>query len=146
MSQARATIALLLSACATLACQQPDVGDRCRLTWGETSAAPTPSTTRGDYLETGNFACENFICIVSPVTSGEYSRCPGANPDTGDQGSCGYCSKRCVSDDDCYKSETGLECREMVLDEDFINSLPEDVRQKYLGEVGTSTRYCAAPR
>ncbi len=55
-----------------------------------------------------------------------------------------YCSKPCVSDQDCYKSETGLVCRQMVLDPAFVASLPPD-QQQYLGGIQFSS-YCAVPR
>jgi hypothetical protein len=146
MSLARATIATIsLFASLALACQEPDVGARCRMTWGEGEAGPTPSTTDGDFLETGNVGCEDLVCIVSPATSGEYASCAGADATSGDQGSCGYCSKPCVSDDDCYGSETGLECRQMVLDPQFIAALTPEVRETYLADVSFSS-YCGVPR
>jgi hypothetical protein len=75
---------------------------------------------------------------LSPLTAGErYADCPS--------GLCGYCSKPCVSDQDCFKSETGLICRQLVLDEEFINSLPPDVRETYLAGV-TFSSYCAVPQ
>ena len=42
------------------------------------------------------------------------------------------------------KGDTGLVCRTVVLDPQFLASLPEDVRQKYLGDVQFSS-YCATP-
>jgi hypothetical protein len=146
MSPARATTAaLLLLASLAIACQEPDVGARCRMAWGEGATSPTPSTAQGDYLETGNVGCEDLVCIVSPATSGKYGSCAGGDPDAGDAGSCGYCSKPCVSDDDCYRSETGLECRQMVLDPQFIAALTPAVREKYLADVSFSS-YCGVPR
>lgn len=127
-------------------CQQPDVGQRCKLSWGDGSTgypAPTPATAPGDYLETGNLACDSLVCIVSPATSGEYSGC------VGDQ--CGYCSKPCVSDTECYHSQTGLVCRQMVLDPAFIQYLENQdalngthLADLYLGQARYS-RYCAVP-
>jgi hypothetical protein len=127
-------------ACAALAagCQDPDVGARCDIQWGGSIAAPEPSTADGDYLETGNPTCDSLVCIVSPATSGEYSTCAGEHVQ------CGYCSKPCVSDADCYESETGLVCRQMVLDDEFIASLPPEVRDMYLGDA-QSSYYCAVP-
>jgi hypothetical protein len=121
------------------------VGARCQLSWGTDAAypAPTPATIPGDYLETGNLACDSLVCIVSPSTSGEYSSCDGDK--------CGYCSKPCVSDSECYKSETGLVCRQMVLDPEFIRLLEEQdvangthLADQYLGDARYS-RYCAVP-
>jgi len=131
--------ALALAALAALvACQPPDVGQRCEITWaGANPPTPTDPNFSSDYLETGNTACDNLVCIVSPVRSGKYSDCPN--------GACGYCSKPCVSNEDCYQSQTGLVCRQMVLDPAFIASLPPDVRQKYLGNASQFSSYCAVP-
>ena len=120
-------------------CQDPDVGQRCRVPRDPLAqASPTPATITGDYLENGNPACDNLVCIVSPtVPGGRYNDCPG--------GECGYCSKPCVSDTDCFRSETGLACRQMVLDEAFMNSLPADLRERYLADIQFSS-YCAVPR
>lgn len=117
-------------------CQSPDVGARCTIAWADPSTAPTPTGIDGDYLETGNLACDSLVCIVSPAQTGEYSGCDGT--------ACGYCSKPCVSDTECYKSETGLVCRQMVLDPDFIASLDPAVAERYLGDARYS-RYCAVP-
>ncbi|HSN15317.1 MAG TPA: adventurous gliding motility lipoprotein CglC [Anaeromyxobacteraceae bacterium] len=127
----------IVAACAALlsGCQPPDVGQRCELAWGtDRSTAPTPTSTESDYVETGNASCETLVCIVSKATSGEYSTCDGDK--------CGYCSKPCVSDADCYKSETGLVCRKMVLDDAFIASLDPATREKYHVQYSS---YCAVP-
>jgi hypothetical protein len=120
-------------------CQSPDVGQRCQLPRDpEAADAPTPATISGDYLETGNPSCDNLVCIMSPSTPGSrYNGCPG--------GECGYCSKPCVSDQDCFRSVTGLACRQMVLDPAFLASLSPETRQKYLGDIQFSS-YCAVPR
>jgi len=141
-------LAFVASAALTAGCQSPDVGQRCDVAWGTNTTefpAPRPETIPGDYLETGNLACDSLVCIVSPARSGEYSRC--ASGDT----QCGYCSKPCVSDTECYKSETGLVCRQMVLDPEFIRLLEEqdeangtNLADQYLGDARYS-RYCAAP-
>jgi hypothetical protein len=128
-------------------CQPPDVGARCDIQWNraDPAAAPTPASIPGDYLETGNLACDSLVCIVSAAKSGEYSKCAG------DRTQCGYCSKPCVSDAECFKSETGLVCRQIVLDPGFILYLQEqdaangtNVAGEYLGDARYS-RYCAAP-
>lgn len=139
-----ALIAFAASAALLSGCQEPDVGQRCDIQWNRegTVPAPTPATIPGDYLETGNSACDSLVCIVSPADSGEYSECAGEN-DT----QCGYCSKPCVSDAECYESETGLVCRQMVLDPEFIALLEETdplLAEKYLGDARYS-RYCAVP-
>lgn len=137
----RVALLALVAAALCGGCQAPDVGQRCNFGWAAAPSvpAPTPSTIDADYLETGNMACDSLVCIVSPATSGEYASCDG------DQ--CGYCSKPCVSDTDCYKSETGLVCRQMVLDADYIQWLQEnhpELAATYLGDAPYS-RYCAVP-
>ncbi len=137
-------VMVLAAAIATLVgCQGPDVGQSCTLSWGEdpTLQAPTPtqlySSGSGDYFQSGNPACEGLICIVSPVAPGARYAC--------DAPGCGYCSKACISDDDCYSSKTGLVCRQMVLDKVFIDQLDPVTRQRYLSNVQFSS-YCATPR
>lgn len=135
-----APASLILALVALLAgCQDPDVGQRCLVpSKPNAQFAPTPDTIAGDYLESGNPSCDNLVCIVSPaVPDGKYSQCPG--------GECGYCSKPCVSDQDCFRSETGLACRQMVLDPAFISSLDPETREKYLADIQFSS-YCAVPR
>ena len=117
-------------------CQSPDVGQRCELAWGPTNP-PRPNEVSGDYLETGNLACDSLVCIVSPATSGQYASCSGAQ--------CGYCSKPCVSDRDCYTSSTDLVCAQLILDPMFIASLDEATRQRYLGEIQFAN-YCVVRR
>ena len=126
------------------ACQNPDVGARCALAWNPnwqqdgTAPPPTPQTASGDYFESGNIGCEDLICIVSPAgDTTKYASCSGD--------ACGYCSKPCVSDQDCYKSDTGLVCQKLVLDEAFLASLDTTTRQRYLGETQFSS-YCVVPR
>ena len=106
-----------------------------------TARPPTASqlyTSNGsDYFESGNLACDGLVCIVSPAPAGsEYgSSVPGQ----------GYCSKPCVSNADCYESETGLVCRQMVLDPVFLETLDAATRQRYLADIQYSS-YCAVPR
>jgi hypothetical protein len=111
------------------ACQQPDVGQSC--SFDAPGVAPGP--IQADYLETGKTECENLVCIRSPEPPAG-SKIQN-NP---------YCSKPCVSDGDCSRGETGLVCRSVVLDPEFLASLPEETRRKYLGDVQFSS-YCAAP-
>jgi hypothetical protein len=101
------------------ACQDPDVGQSCSIDVPEGPVA-------ADYLETGKTECENLVCIRSPQR---------ATP---------YCSKPCVANDDCSTGETGLVCRTVVLDPEFLAQLPEEVRRRYLGDVQFSS-FCAAP-
>jgi hypothetical protein len=134
-ARSRKALALATAGLALAACQSPDVGQRCNMKLDAT--AYNPASVTSEIVLTFAPECDNLICILSPVSSGKYAGCAdGLN--------CGYCSKPCVSDQDCYKSETGLVCRQMVLDEAFINSLPADVRDKYLAGVQFSN-YCAVP-
>ncbi len=119
--------ALLAAALALAACQGPDVGQACSLRYQ--NAAPGPGA---DGLETGVFECQNPICIASYLPPGSDVK---HNP---------YCSKACVSNRDCYSGETGLVCREVVLDPDFLALLDDATKARYLGEVQTSS-FCAAP-
>jgi len=107
-------------------CQDPDVGQACSLS--VTLLAPT-----SDWFETGNFECVNPVCMQSPVAPGGSK--VKHNP---------YCSKACVSDRDCYSGETGLVCRAVVLDQQFLAALDPVIRQKYLGDIQISN-YCAIP-
>lgn len=107
------------------------------LAWGSTTPPPTPQTVSGTYFESGNVGCEGLICIVSPASGSKYDSCSGD--------ACGYCSKSCVSDQDCYKSETGLVCQKLILDDAFLASLDPATRERYLAETSSSS-YCAVPR
>jgi hypothetical protein len=123
------------------ACQEPDVGQPCKIAWGTADTAPPPPDPvtlfeegGSEWFESGNTECENLVCIVSPAA-------PGSRYATG-----GYCSKPCVSDNDCFKSETGLACRQLVLDPLFLAALDQidpSLKQKYLGDVQFSS-YCVA--
>ncbi len=140
-----------LSALAALAllaaCQGPDVGQRCTFGGNNPVAGVEPATVSGDYLETGNVACDSFVCIVSPIQPGtaspdisaRYGSCASSGSTL-----CGYCSKPCVSNQDCFQSKTGLECRQMVLDPQFLASLDPATRAAYLADVSYSS-YCAVP-
>ncbi len=136
------TAAALAVVALAAACQGPDVGQRCALRTGSGTTEPTPQSVSGDLLETGNAACDDFVCIVSPAPTGSrYGSC--ANGDT----MCGYCSKPCVSNQDCFQSKTGLVCRQMVLDPAFIAQLQQTdpaLAQKYLADI-TFSSYCAIP-
>ncbi|HEX9244374.1 MAG TPA: adventurous gliding motility lipoprotein CglC [Anaeromyxobacter sp.] len=142
--RARAPIlALFVVALTTLgACQSPDVGQPCTITWGTGSTEPPPDPVTlykeggSDWFESGNTQCENLVCIVSPAA-------PGSQYSGG-----GYCSKPCVSNQDCFQSETGLVCRQLVLDPAFLkalDTLDPALRQKYLGDIQFSS-YCVVAR
>lgn len=139
-------LALALLPLLALACQDPDVGAPCTLSWG-TPPAPRPQEIQGEYFQSGNIGCEDLVCIVSPSTdtSSEYvTRCE----DNGDN--CGYCSKPCVSNEDCYTSDTGLVCDLVLPDAAFLAELdrtPEGraLRERYLADIAFSS-YCVLPR
>jgi hypothetical protein len=137
------TPALAALVLALAACQDPDVGQPCKITWGTGETAPPPpdpvtlfKTGGSDWFESGNTQCENLVCIVSPAP-------PGSQYSGG-----GYCSKPCVSNQDCFESETGLVCRQLVLDPAFLKELDTfdpALRQKYLGDIQFSS-YCVVRR
>jgi hypothetical protein len=137
--------AVAMLALLALACQKPDVGSVCTLQWGTdpSNPPPAPSSAKADSFQTGNLACDDLVCIVSPAPAdSKYStRC--ADPATGVN--CGYCSKPCVSNQDCYTSETGLVCDIILPDPAFVASLDPDVRQRYLADIAFSS-YCVVPR
>lgn len=165
MRPAAIKLAVALATVALAACQDPDVGERCPLQWGTDSSLPrpTPATAAGDYFESGNPACDDLVCIVSPASSGsKYADCEGEN--------CGYCSKPCVSNDDCYTDDTGLVCDLVLLDPAFLAALDASnkscttstdcdagqqcgadgqctptVRERYLGDIAFSS-FCVVPR
>jgi hypothetical protein len=141
-----ALVLVAASAALGAGCQSPDVGQRCQIpSYPGSTLDPKPTEIDGDFLETGNPACDSLVCIASPVKTGEYSSCDGTQ--------CGYCSKPCVSDAECFESETGLVCRQLVLDPAYISYLETQLAPDgsgrtladiYLGEARYS-RYCAVP-
>jgi len=132
---------------ALVACQSADVGNPCTLAWNptwEADGTPPPPNAVGlydaggsDYFEAGNLACDDLVCIVSPSPLGSRY---GSIED-----GLGYCSKPCVSNQDCFQSDTGLVCRQMVLDPVFLEQLDPITRDRYLSEVQFSS-YCSVPR
>jgi hypothetical protein len=136
-------MALVAALLALAACQEPDVGQPCDIAWGTGESAPPPPNPvtlfrsgGSDWFESGNTTCENLVCIVSPAA-------PGSRYASG-----GYCSKPCVSNQDCYESKTGLVCRQMVLDPLFLAQLDQidpTLKSRYLGDVQFSS-YCGVPR
>lgn len=137
----------LFTLLAASACDKPDVGARCVLGWNPnwqtdgTPPPPTPSTAQGDYFQTGNIGCDDLVCIVSPAEpNATYGTCAGT--------ACGYCSKPCVSDKECYSGKTGLKCQQVILDPSFIALLQQQdplTLQRYLGDINVSS-YCVIPR
>lgn len=123
----------VLALLSLVACQEADVGQPCDI--GLDPVTYNPGTIDSEIFQTFNPVCENLVCLMSPGAADE---------DCTARGLCGYCSKPCVSDQDCFKSETGLVCRQIVLDEAFIASLPPELVDQYLAGV-TSSSYCAVP-
>ncbi len=125
---------------ALVACQDPDVGAPCTIGWGSGSP-PTPAelyaTGSAEYVEFNNPACENLVCVLSPAA-------PGSKYASGSYAASGYCSKPCVSNRDCYESDTDLICRNVVLDETFLAQLSPETRERYLADVEFSS-YCGVP-
>jgi len=130
-----ALLALLLAAC-----QGPDVGQSCTIA----ASALENSSVQADFVEFGNPTCDSLICIKSPAQpAGSKVK---NNP---------YCSKACVSNDDCYQSDTGLVCRPVTVDVNYLATLPQNVQQEYLNLLGCAGKtlqqcnqassYCAAP-
>src|SRR5512138_1336483 len=140
--------AAAIAVVALAGCQSPDVGQKCDIAWntdwrlpGSTAQKPPIASELPaggtDYFESGNLSCDGLVCIVSPAPAGSKygSDLPGV----------GYCSKPCVSDSDCYSIETGLGCRQMVLDPVFLNQLDQQTRERYIADIQSSS-YCAVPR
>lgn len=135
-------------------CQSPDVGGECNLAWNpnwQLEGTPPPPTASElpypngpDYFESGNLACDGLVCIVSPAQAGQ--EFGSDHLQYGSRGAgVGFCSKPCVSNSDCYSSETGLGCRQMVLDPVFLEQLDPTTRERYLADIQYSS-YCAIPR
>jgi hypothetical protein len=129
-------------------CQGPDVGQKCELQTGAGGVNLNVVSVPADFFESGNLGCDNLVCIKSPDQ-------PAGSRVTNNP----YCSKACVSNSDCSQSETGLVCRPVTVDLNFINSLPRAQRDQYyqvlgcqIASDGTPTQcplqfqsYCAAP-
>ncbi len=141
-------LATLAAIAVATGCQDRDVGQPCTpKVYGTGGGTPDacinpPSTDTADYFESGTAVCENLICIHS-----QGSGCsPGVDGTTQLNGDC---SKPCVSDADCFKDETGLTCRQVVLSETFIALLEQteqgrQILQRYLQDI-QSSRFCARP-
>ncbi|OFX22828.1 MAG: hypothetical protein A2V77_13355 [Anaeromyxobacter sp. RBG_16_69_14] len=116
-------------------CQGPDVGQACTIqAVGEVDLNKT--SVPADFFESGNLSCDNLVCIKSPDQSAGSK--VKSNP---------YCSKACVSNSDCFESDTGLVCRPVTVDPNFIKTLPQETQDQYqllLGQISFSS-YCAAP-
>jgi hypothetical protein len=108
-------------------CQDPDVGQPC-------DVGVNTSTLAGVLLETGKTECDGLVCMAVPDSQ------------RGTQlKSSQFCSKTCVATNECSQDETGLVCRNVVLDDAFINKLDPAVRNRYLPGNTAITSYCAPP-
>ncbi len=129
-----------LTVAALVACQSPDVGQPCTPRVSGVDGGSPESCSNGDratYFESGpTTACDNLVCIHSPGEG-----CTTSVPQTLK----GLCSKPCISDADCFKDETGMVCRTVVLDPSFLATLPPDVQSRYLGEINQSSFCVAGP-
>jgi hypothetical protein len=122
-----------------LACKNVDIGQQCNVLPASVTPAQDECTVKGDLVSTQNYDCDTLFCIVTPKSK---STCDSTTKRVG-----GRCTKSCVSNDDCFPSDTGMECRRVVLDSDFINELEKtnpDLLAKYLGDLRT-TSFCAEP-
>ncbi len=124
------------------ACQEADVGQACPMNVLYADGSPVDeagtgcSADRSDFFRSGAIECENLVCLRS-VTG----PCPGGT--SAPFLSRSYCSKACVSDDDCFTSETGLVCRRVLLDPSFVASLPDGGAPWLPAALASS--YCATP-
>ena len=100
----------------------------------ETSGRNWVQEIAPDFFRSGAVECDNLICLQSPTGA-----CAGPTPHQVKA----YCSKACVSDSDCFHSETGLVCRQVLLDPAFVASLPDGGAPWLPQALGSN--YCAYP-
>ena len=122
-----ATICVLASIAALAGCQGPDVGQSCELQTadGGVDLNDPNVPVSADFFESGNLGCDNLVCIRSPNPQGATKI--KSNP---------YCSKACVSNSDCFQGDTGLVCRSVTVDFDFVNCLAQQQRDTYYRTLG----------
>lgn len=134
--------AFLVAALALAGCGGNDLGKACELIQptanGSEPLDPAQMNPSLDYISTGGADCEDFTCVD---TAG----------DTTSDGVAvnGYCSRRCIEDAQCTGGQdTNLVCRELNLDDDFINTLRERLGEEkfrqLFGDI-TVARFCAHP-
>ena len=143
-SAPRLPLAVSLASLLLLAgCPSPDVGQACEMNLkyadGSSIAVSVPgvgqcSAQSADFFRSGAVECDNLICLQSPTGT-----CSGTTPFLVKA----YCSKACVSDSDCFSSETGLVCRQVLLDPAFVATLPNGGAPWLPEAMGSS--YCAFP-
>lgn len=169
------------SALALAACQEQDVGEPCDLdvlagsplvpidqpaldAGGQAvpGVACTTEAYLADFFRSGALECDNLICIRS--ATGAACSDPALAP-TWPKDVRKYCSRPCVSDQDCENGRIHLVCRPIVLDSGYLTFLqqcaanpgridpvygpcppPDEVasRLALLGGV-PSSNYCATP-
>jgi hypothetical protein len=139
----------VIAAAVAAGCQDQDVGQPCSpkvfgLDGGTPDACSNlPTSDTADYFESGpTTGCENLVCIHS-AGEGCSSAADGGSTLNGE------CSKPCVSDADCFKDQTGMVCRQVVLSDAFIKDLQQtqegqQILQRYLQNI-QSSNFCAAP-
>jgi len=134
-------VALLAAA----ACQSPDVGQPCPMNLLYADGGPIAvaagsgecSAENADFFRSGAIECDNLICLQSATGT-----CSSGSATTPFEVRA-FCSKACVSNADCFTSQTGLVCRTVILDPSFVASLP-DGGAPYLPQPLASS-YCAPP-
>ncbi len=140
----RLLAAVPLAALLLAGCQAPDVGQACRmdLLYADGGAIALPvdggicSAEAADFFRSGAIECDNLVCLQSPTGT-----CAGAGATPFEVRD--YCSKACVSDADCFTSQTGLVCRRVLLDPSFVATLPDGGAPYLPAALGSS--YCAPP-
>ena len=124
-------IAAVLGLALLAGCQEPDVGQSCAVNIRVGGELLTGETTPAEFVQNGATECDNLICILSPDREGRAENNP-------------YCSKACVSDDECSPDETGLRCLRVAPDETLLAELTDEQRQQFVGG-NASSFYCALP-
>lgn len=89
-----------------------------------------------EYVSFGAAECDNLTCVRSagdPI------------PDSEDAPN-GSCSGECITDQDCASDNGEFVCRELFLDQEFLDSLREslepDEYARYFGRI-QNTKFCA---
>lgn len=130
---------------AAAACQSVDVGQPCTMNLEFADGGPIAvsvggavecSADSGDFLRTGALECDGLVCLQSATGA-----CSGQTGTPFLVRS--YCSKACVSNSDCFTSQTGLVCRAVLPEPAFLASLP-DGGAPYIPAT-LQSNYCAPP-